>query len=234
MRADGGLVMAPPSEGYTALSPGFPNNIPVISAEEREDIHEICRSFNTYIPPVREIRTRTSNNYKQTPWGEYNESEEWQQVLEEAGWKFSHTSESWDYYTRPDKETGVSASFNRETRQFYCFTSSTVFEPNVGLRPFDIYKELKADGDFKRACSEIAAMGYGQLYSQQQEDVLSKSTHMLFEGYEPLDINEMLKLDFDALERTDKSVPREKLIEVAVQRNEDAKISSGSRMIKEI
>lgn len=223
-RANGGLVMAPPTAGYVFLDDKIPFNIPTITEDERDDVLAICREFNEVFEEEKPIVTRTAKNYKYTPWDEYNDSDDWLQVLTEAGWQFSHKNETWDYYVRPgkEKEEGHSASWHRERRQFYVWSSNGGFQLKVGHRPFDIYKVIKCGGDFKKALAEIKAAGYGTHFSPTEETFISQAVGEFNNGLSFDDIKEMLSFDFDTAFRNQKDADIDILLTAAESRSMDA------------
>jgi hypothetical protein len=55
-----------------------------------------------------------------------------------------------------------SALFDRETRIFNCFSTSTSFDVNRGYTASDIFIELECDGDTSMAFKKMVEMGFGQ------------------------------------------------------------------------
>lgn len=218
-RGLGGLVMAPPSPGYSVLTGDLLTGIPEITPEERDDLMAICLEFNQVHEEPKPVKSKASSTYKLTPWHEYNEADAWMEVLHEAGWKQTTKSGAWDYWRRPGKDEGHSASWNRDTRQFYVFSSSTGFEIQKGYRPFDIYKIVKCTGDVRKAIQEVKAAGFGLLFSPTEEQFIGKAVAQFNSGNLLDDIRDMLQFDFDAAFRGQRDADMEQLLEAAKARS---------------
>jgi hypothetical protein len=52
--------------------------------------------------------------------------------------------------------------FDRETRIFNCFSTSTSFDVNRGYTASDIFIDLECDGDTSVAFRKMVEMGFGQ------------------------------------------------------------------------
>lgn len=82
------------------------------------------------------------------------------EMLEEAGWHFdSETDEHWNF-TRPGKESGVSASVRKDNQILHVFTSSTEFGEGESYSPFQVHALLKhgveKSGDYSRVVRSLA------------------------------------------------------------------------------
>lgn len=217
-RGMGGYVIGPPSPGYTSLDNRIPHQIPTITPEEREDIFAFCRTFNKVFheePTHHPIKS--SSAYKKTPWHEYNQSDEFKSVLKSAGWTFTHQSGDWDYYRRPGKESGHSASWNRVTRQFYVFSSSSEFEVNKGYRPFDILKILGHDDNLSAAVRSARDAGFGETFTPLEQGLIAKSRTMFNSGNLIDDIRDMLSFDFDAAIKQQRDIDPDQILKTAHQ-----------------
>jgi len=82
-------------------------------------------------------------------------------LLTNHGWKFSGCSRNNELWTRPDKRSGTSATWNVDKRVFYCFTSSTELAPMRGYSLFQLYALLNNRGDFAAAARDLARQGFG-------------------------------------------------------------------------
>lgn len=218
-RGLGGLVMAPPTANYQALDDRIPGNIPTISPEEREDIWAICLEFNEVTDEEAPATQKVSAEYKSTPWNEYNETDEWKEILKAANWVETHSSGKWDYWRRPGKEEGHSASWNRETRQFYVFSSSTDFRIQRGYRPFDILKILSYKGEFSNALREIKRAGFGQHWNKDEEGFINAAIVKFNSGNLLEDIRDLMQFEFDQTFRGARDTDIDQLLAAAKARS---------------
>jgi len=83
-------------------------------------------------------------------------------MLTAHGWTVDHTVGEETFWTREGKTGGVSASTNyQNSGLFYCFSTSTAFEPERGYSKFAVFAILNHHADFAAAAAELAAQGYG-------------------------------------------------------------------------
>lgn len=150
-RASGGYFLIAPSEGYEIVS-GSIGNIPTISPDERDELFSVARSFDT------RSREKLVYGTSELPGDDYDSKADIPELLRSFGW----THVGGNYWRRPGKSRGISATWNRIPNRFFVFSSSTDFEPNVAYKPWHVYAVLKCGGDFRRAAAELSHSGYGR------------------------------------------------------------------------
>lgn len=162
-RGEGGYAVAPPSLNYTVLQ-DVP--IPIITWEDRCAIDSICRAHSEITEIATPYKPTQSDNgyYDENPFDHFNGSEEGEQVLISGGWKaMAAKSNTFTWYTRPGKDSGVSASFNKAKRVYYIFTSSTEFDESKGYNPATVLSILQHGGDRKKTYAYLVQKGYGRI-----------------------------------------------------------------------
>lgn len=174
-RGEGGYFLYPPSLGYE-VHQDVP--IPLITWEERCSLINLCRSYDRIVKvePTPKPTKKEDDLYTTNPFEDFNNSADPVTLLEQYGWKLMphHTSLRM-YFTRPGKDKGVSASFNREKRVFYIFTSSTELAPNRGYNPASILAELEFNGDRKATFRHLIDQGYGVVKRQVEQALIKKA-----------------------------------------------------------
>lgn len=150
-RASGGYFLISPSKGYQIIS-GSIDHIPTITIEERDELFSIARSFNCSHKEKQVYDTSIEK-----PGDDYDSNADIPELLRLHGW----THVNGNNWRRPNKTTGISATWNHIPNRLFVFSSSTQFEPNVAYRPWHIYAILKCNGDFRKAAAELSQMGYG-------------------------------------------------------------------------
>ncbi len=159
-RGAGGYFLAAPSPGYT-LESGDWAAIPVITEEDRDALLELARSFDER--PARdvvhhELRTPTCTTSGLTPGDAYDAQADVPALLQAHGWTHAHG----EYWTRPGKARGVSASWDHDGNgRLVVFTTSSEFEPNHSYKPWHVFAILECGGDFARAAGELRRQGFG-------------------------------------------------------------------------
>lgn len=166
-RGEGGYIAIDPTPGYQVTS-GSLSNIPTITPQERDEFLAVCRSLNRFAPPQFEPKKRDTDKAKyngESPGDAYNRTGSIEELLEPLGWRKTHRFRDNDYWRRPGKDSGHSASWNGHV--FYVFSSSTVLESEKGFNLFSLRSILIHNGDFSACARELYAMGYGDRHERQ-------------------------------------------------------------------
>jgi hypothetical protein len=127
----------------------------LFSTALNEDVH--------VVEQVREQRAPLAvANAGTSAFDDYRERMSWKDILEPAGWTFSHSDAERDYWTRPGKTTheGISASTITDG-PLVNFSSSVNMPANVGLSKAMVYAHLHHNGDLSAAARSLSVEGYG-------------------------------------------------------------------------
>jgi hypothetical protein len=176
-RGTRGYFVSYPSYGYNLIS-GSMTDIPMISVEERKIIFEAAMSMNQLHSEAKVVTGYPAKRKASIvrPGDDYNSRGDIPSVLQEHGWKLIYTKDNVQYWRRPGKKEGISATFGRAPRQFYVFSSSCApFEPNTWYSPFAIVSLLKYNGQFEDAAKDLSEDGYGETEVAKAESYLEKS-----------------------------------------------------------
>jgi len=160
-RGEGGYCIIHPSKGYDVIK----NNIlkvQEITEEERDYLFQLCYQFNA----IKEAKTttnytkaNTTENFEGEKIGDlYNQKDDFINVLLQHGWTIVKEENDKIHFKRPGKsERGNSATFLKEPRLFYVFSSNALpFESEQSYSPFAVYSILECNGDFKEAVKQLA------------------------------------------------------------------------------
>lgn len=168
-RGEGGYAVAPPSLGYTVYQDVA---IPVVSWEDHCSIINLCRSYSELIEPKPYTPSKQDREYyTENPFEHFNASAEAETILTDYGWKFLKQSNLFLWFTRPDKTGGISASFNRQKRVYFIFTSSTEFDESRGYNPATILSILAHNGDKKKTYRHLVQKGYGKINPEVEKRI---------------------------------------------------------------
>ena len=171
-RGEGGFVVIAPSNGkvhptggqYRLIAGGF-DSIATITPEERRDLWALARSFDETVKPEPEPAPKphaAPAGEGTRPGDDFNARADWRELLEAQGWTFVYRRGDCDYWRRPDKGQGVSACTGWGGKDFfYCFSTSTQFEPAKPYDKFGFHVLTVYAGDFKAAVKALAENGYG-------------------------------------------------------------------------
>jgi len=160
-RGKGGYVIVAPSKGYEFVR-GSIDSVPTVTLETWQKIKAVGESFNkietqSQVDAPRLERTTDGTS----PGDEYNARGDLLNLLQRHGWKPNSDFSRW---TRPGKDSGVSATWNSaETpNKFYVFSSNAdPFEDGRSYSPFAVFAMLEHGGDFTNATKALTEIGYG-------------------------------------------------------------------------
>lgn len=167
----GGYVIISPSGGPVhpsrksyRLERGSLSTIATVTAEEREILFSIAHAMDEM--PKLEFAARAPREHDgDRPGDEFNErGPNWGEILEPHGWTPVYRRGKTEYWRRPGKNIGVSATINGagiEPDRLYVFTSSTTFEPSRSYSKYQAFTVLEHDGDFSASARHLASEGYG-------------------------------------------------------------------------
>ena len=171
-RGEGGYVIIAPSHGpvhasggaYELISGGL-DQIATITPDERQELFLLARAFDE--SPKQDYRPANPEPTPidgTSPGNDYIAQTTWPELLEPHGWQFVYQRGDTQFWRRPGKRIGISATINGEgvtPDRMYVFTSSTELEPNRSYTRFQAYAFLEHAGDFHAAAKELAAQDYG-------------------------------------------------------------------------
>ncbi|MFZ6027272.1 MAG: bifunctional DNA primase/polymerase [Chloroflexota bacterium] len=126
----------------------FTASLPDLPAWIAELTNQFEKSY--YVP--REHSARPKGNGTR-PGDEYARSHSWQEILGPHGWTLVGSKGEVDYWRRPGKEHGISATTGYNGQDtFFCFTTNgQPFESWQGYKKFTAYTLLEHGGDFQAA-----------------------------------------------------------------------------------
>lgn len=170
--ARGFSVVAPsggpvhPTGGAWRIVTGTPASIPTITAEQRDTLHLVARTFDAMpapapIPePVPLDRDRRAGEI--APGEDFNARASWSDVLTPHGWTPARSYDGRTYWTRPGKRFGISAvSGGGDGDYLYVWSTSTELPAEEALSKWRVYALLDHAGDFSAAASALRRKGYG-------------------------------------------------------------------------
>jgi len=156
-RGEGGLFLCYPSPGYQ-LTQGAIYRPPVLTPDQRAVLVRCAAALNQ--EPARVSDDPSQSEREGRPGDDYNRRAGVRGLLERHGWRLVACRDQ-EYWCRPRKAGGVSATWNGE--HLYVFTSNAPpLEPDTAYRPFALYAALEHQGDYAAAASALGRDGYGE------------------------------------------------------------------------
>lgn len=171
-RGERGYVLAPPSppschaagRPYVHLSGLDPANVPNITPIERRTLLDVARALDEKPPaPAEPPREHRSSSARQRPGDVYNARTSWADILTPTGWTLVRTTAATDYWRRPGKSSGISATTGGRGDWLYVFsTNAEPLDSGRSYTRFAAYAALEHAGDWQAATRGLRAEGYGE------------------------------------------------------------------------
>lgn len=175
-RGENATFITPPTKGYGFIQD---KEIPKITASERDILINIARSFHEIEEKIVKIKTSRSRmrNYITNPFEDYNQTDEFLDVLQEAGWvALNSENNKIIHFTRPNGTKGeVHASWLKDKNIFYVFTAKQEFEQYRGYQPATVLAILKFNDDRKETFAWLVENGYGKYDEHYESKLIKKS-----------------------------------------------------------
>ena len=174
-RGEGGFVIVAPTPGrnghpegasYIFVNGGSPAKVVDVSSEERDMLHMLFSiSLNVDIHPTETVKepAKADSTFEGTSaFDDYRDKVSWREILEPAGWTWSHSDAERDYWVRPGKtkSEGISAS-TIEDGPLVNFSSSVNIPLQVGLSKASVHAHLHHAGDLSSAAKALGDQGFG-------------------------------------------------------------------------
>ncbi len=195
-RGEGGFIYVCPTAGYE-LKSGDLTEIPPIMPMQRDILMGVLRSKDEVNPVVIDMEKKTSfekrNTYKVTPWEAYDERGDIIAELQNVGWEVTHEQDDKIYLRRPGTDAEQSGNFHTGKNLLYIFSTNTPFPAEKAMTPSAAYAHLHHDGDFSESSKALLELGYGEVYSDEEQADIAKIDKMIGKGEPASAIKEKVK-----------------------------------------
>ena len=158
IKVHGGYVLLPPSvtaNKYKFQSVGDSRELQACIANIPDWLLEGVTkpAYESSRIPKQEYNDPTDNR----PGSVYNRTAAWADILSPHGWVCVAANGEEEYWRRPGKSEGISATTNYNGSELlYVFSSSTIFEAEQGYSKFAAYSLLAHNGDYTAAAATLA------------------------------------------------------------------------------
>jgi hypothetical protein len=182
-RGENGYVVAPPSDGYEVVQP---NDIPLLTIEERDILLDAARSFMEVHTEERARFTSTGTQFVISPFDDYNNKADTVALLLRNGWTVDEENATKVFLKRPGNTSAKnSGNYHKEKKLFYVWTTSTEFYPEKAYSPAAVYATLMHNGDFSEASKQLIREGYGtRKTAESVREALQKPLEVDFKFWE--------------------------------------------------
>lgn len=158
-RGEGGYFCIAPTPKYEHIF----GKIQEITPEEYDILVDATREFNEVREYKKDIKLSKYDEWKLSPFEDYNDKADVLQLLSLNGWDVEQGRSKNVRLKRPGRtHASSSALYDSERKIMSVFSTSTSFDTNKSYNPSGIFIELECDGDTVEAFRRLVEMGYGQ------------------------------------------------------------------------
>ncbi|MBQ9740878.1 MAG: bifunctional DNA primase/polymerase, partial [Kiritimatiellae bacterium] len=162
-RAEGGLFLCAPTEGYELIQGEF-TRLAVLGQEARESLLVSAEALNECMDevPVKSPTQGENLAFLLKPGDDWCARGDIRPILAAHGWNYLGTKQDGnELWQRPGKTgDGNSATFNGSV--FCVFSTNAAPFEAKGYSKFQVYAILEHNGDFTAAAKALLEMGYGR------------------------------------------------------------------------
>lgn len=201
--------------------------IPVITAAEREFLLDAARSLNRYFETPKLLKNGNHFSYNEPAINDFNNKYQGTELLLKNGWTITHEDDEKFYLLRPGSTATHSAYYFKETKLFYCFSSSTPFIPQKPYNNFQILKLLDGHDEYRTTLNLLPALGFPitnkkeKITAQDIADYLNSIGVRYDEFIQDLTLNGLIieEIDYNTIfirmkTHFDKEIPRSRFEEI--------------------
>lgn len=158
-RGEGGYILISPTPGYEKVF----GKIGHLSTEEYMEVMTISRSFNEYSETIKNFKIDKYRNSSINPFDVYCKRGDVLSVLYDNGWEIvSEDKNNVRLKRAGNPSSKSSALYDKVTRVFNVFSTSTNFEPNKGYSAASVFVLLEANDDTELAYKLLINDGFGE------------------------------------------------------------------------
>lgn len=167
-RGEGGYAIIAPTVdavlGKWHIDIGSFATIPTLSRDEHEALHDLLKTFDKTVieePTITKPRIPTENL---SPGDDFNQRTTWSTLLLTHDWQFVGKRGKIEYWRRPGKRIGVSATVGATQSGDRLVVHSTSTEFKTSPSSYDLFGAvtlLEYKGDFRAAAKGLAEQGFG-------------------------------------------------------------------------
>lgn len=206
-------------------------DIPIITKDEREFLLETARTLTRFFQQRNPSVADNVFTYTESAINEFNKKFLMVDLFVKHGWSIVNEDELKYYLLRPGSSARHSGYYFKEGRTFYCFSTSTGFQPEKPYNNFQILKVMEGDNDYKKTLRLLSDYGFSSAQKKEKVSVSDISNYLNDVGVrydtfiQDLTLNgEVIEeIDYNTLyinlkENFDREIPRNRFEEVIKSR----------------
>jgi len=138
-------------------------DIPVLTSDEREFLLETARSLTRFfktITPTKNKKNDEPFTYKEPAINDFNDKYHIIDLFTKYGWEVVDEDDDKYYLLRDGSSAAHSGYYFKDSKTFFCFSTSTPFEPEKPYNHFQILQKLEGNDDYKTTLRLLNDYGY--------------------------------------------------------------------------
>lgn len=138
---------------------GMDVEIPVITKAERELLLETARSLTRYFP-FHESKNGKPYAYSENAINDFNYKYSALDLFTKHGWSVVNEDDKKYYLLRDGSSAPHSGYYFKDTKTFFCFSTSTPFKPEKPYNNFQVLQVLEGKDDYRTTLRLLPALGF--------------------------------------------------------------------------
>ena len=134
--------------------------IPIITVEERNFLLDTARSLTRYFPLRDTSKNGESFVYSEPAINEFNNKYLIVELFEKHGWSVVKEDDHKVYLLRDGSSAAHSGYYFKDSKTFFCFSTSTEFQPEKPYNHFQVLQVLEGKNDFRTTLRLLKNCGY--------------------------------------------------------------------------
>ncbi|MDF5691604.1 VapE domain-containing protein [Aquirufa aurantiipilula] len=145
-------------------------DIPEITSHERNVILSLAKSLTRYFP-IKLKEDKSKYTYSEPCITKFNEEYDILTYFVQYGWCITDENQEKVFLKRPDSNSTHSGYYFKESRVFFCFSSSTNFKPEKPYNHFQILQVLENIKDYRATLRRLNDLGFPCSASSNKEKI---------------------------------------------------------------
>ena len=135
-------------------------DIPVITPEERNLLLELARSLTRFFPSGNTSKNGEPFVYNEPAINEFNNKYLIVELFEKHGWSAVKEDDQKIYLLRDGSSAVHSGYYFKDSKTFFCFSTSTEFQPEKPYNHFQVLQVLEGKNDYRTTVRLLKDYGY--------------------------------------------------------------------------
>lgn len=136
------------------------DNIPVITPDERNLLLDLARSLTRFFPTGNTSKNGEAFVYSEPAINEFNDKYSIVELFEKHGWSVVKEDDQKVYLLRDGSSAVHSGYYYKDSKTFFCFSTSTEFQPEKPYNHFQVLQLLEGKNDYRTTVRLLKDYGY--------------------------------------------------------------------------